>query len=141
MTTRSGPVPVSPKLELPRSRGALLLLTILLPQAQKFILGRRGSRWSGQYGAPRRVEMRSGAGGAGVLSGGAAQSVFLVFRAVERRVLAERDDAGDASTLTLHNIVSCSPSFVDRLIRHGDSRTATRPSALFLRWSSLCHTD
>src|SRR2546423_6104883 len=37
----------------------LLLLTILLLQAQKFILGRRGySVVGGKYGSPRRVEMK-----------------------------------------------------------------------------------
>jgi len=49
-----------PKLELAAAAAVpLLLLTILLLQAQKFILGRRGfSVVGGKYGAPRRVEMR-----------------------------------------------------------------------------------
>ncbi len=59
-----------PKLELAAAAAVpLLLLTILLLQAQKFILGRRGySVVGGKYGAPRRVEMKQMAlGGAGVL--------------------------------------------------------------------------
>src|SRR4030081_1112054 len=49
-----------PKLELAAAAAVpLLLLTILLLQAQKFILGRRGySVVGGKYGAPRRVEMK-----------------------------------------------------------------------------------
>src|SRR6202048_1494589 len=48
-----------PKLELAAAAAVpLLILTILLLQAQKFILGRRGySVVGGKYGAPRRVEM------------------------------------------------------------------------------------
>jgi iron(III) transport system permease protein len=50
-----------PKLELAAAAAVpLLLLTILLLQAQKFILGRRGySVVGGKYGAPRRVEMKA----------------------------------------------------------------------------------
>jgi len=50
-----------PKLELAAAAAVpLLLLTILLLQAQKFILGRRGySVLGGKYGAPRRVEMKA----------------------------------------------------------------------------------
>src|SRR5467141_5119962 len=50
-----------PKLELPAAAAVpLQLLTILLLQAQKFILGRRGySVVGGKYGAPRRVEMKA----------------------------------------------------------------------------------
>src|SRR3954466_1694350 len=49
-----------PKLELAAAAAVpLLLLTIVLLQAQKFILGRRGySVVGGKYGAPRRVELR-----------------------------------------------------------------------------------
>src|ERR1700739_5020675 len=49
-----------PKLELAAAAAVpLLILTILLLQAQKFILGRRGySVVGGKYGAPRRVEMK-----------------------------------------------------------------------------------
>src|SRR3984893_12004159 len=49
-----------PTLELAAAAAVpLLLLTILLLQAQKFILGRRGySVVGGKYGAPRRVEMK-----------------------------------------------------------------------------------
>src|ERR1700709_185331 len=49
-----------PKLELAAAAAVpLLLLTIVLLQAQKFILGRRGySVVGGKYGAPRRVEMK-----------------------------------------------------------------------------------
>jgi iron(III) transport system permease protein len=48
-----------PKLELAAAAAIpLLLLTILLLQGQKFLLGRRGfSVVGGKYGAPRRVEM------------------------------------------------------------------------------------
>src|SRR5256885_8298871 len=50
-----------PKLELAAAAAVpLLLLTILLLQAQKFILGRRGfSVVGGKYGAPRRVELKN----------------------------------------------------------------------------------
>lgn len=49
-----------PKPELAAAAAVpLLLLTILLLQAQKFILGRRGySVLGGKYGPPRRVEMK-----------------------------------------------------------------------------------
>src|SRR5215468_5532983 len=49
-----------PKLELAAAAAVpLLLLTIVLLQAQKFILGRRGySVLGGKYGPPRRVEMK-----------------------------------------------------------------------------------
>ena len=49
-----------PKLELAAAAAVpLLLLTILLLRAQKFILGRRGySVVGGKYGAPRRVELK-----------------------------------------------------------------------------------
>src|SRR6202046_2289160 len=49
-----------PKLELAAAAAVpLLLLTILLLQGQKFLLGRRGfSVLGGKYGAPRRVEMK-----------------------------------------------------------------------------------
>src|ERR1700724_3834465 len=51
-----------PKLELAAAAAVpLLILTILLLQAQKFILGRRGySVVGGKYGAPRRGEMGGG---------------------------------------------------------------------------------
>ena len=54
-----------PKLELAAAAAVpLLLLTILLLQAQKFILGRRGySVVGGKYGAPRRVEMKADGAG------------------------------------------------------------------------------
>jgi iron(III) transport system permease protein len=49
-----------PKLELAAAAAVpLLLLTILLLQGQKFLLGRRGfSVVGGKYGAPRQVEMK-----------------------------------------------------------------------------------
>src|SRR6185437_6003141 len=49
-----------PKLELDAAAAVpLLLLTILLLQGQKFLLGRRGfSVVGGKYGAPRQVEMK-----------------------------------------------------------------------------------
>jgi len=48
-----------PKLELAAAAAVpLLLLTILLLQGQKFLLGRRGfSMVGGKYGAPRRIEL------------------------------------------------------------------------------------
>src|SRR5579871_2760941 len=50
-----------PKLELAAAAAVpLLVLTILLLQGQKFLLGRRGfSVLGGKYGAPRRVEMKT----------------------------------------------------------------------------------
>src|ERR1700712_2662320 len=50
-----------PKLERAAAAAVpLLLLTIVLLQAQKFILGRRGySVVGGKYGAPRRVELKA----------------------------------------------------------------------------------
>src|ERR1700751_3513790 len=50
-----------PKLELAAAAAVpLLLLTIVLLQAQKFILGRRGySVLGGKYGPPRRIEMKA----------------------------------------------------------------------------------
>src|SRR5882757_2485276 len=49
-----------PKLELAAAAAVpLLLLTIVLLQLQKFILGRRGySVLGGKYGAPRRIELK-----------------------------------------------------------------------------------
>src|SRR6476661_11129958 len=49
-----------PKLELAAAAAVpLLLLTIVLLQLQKFILGRRGySVLAGKYGAPRRIELK-----------------------------------------------------------------------------------
>jgi iron(III) transport system permease protein len=50
-----------PKLELAAAAAVpLLLLTILLLQGQKFLLGRRGfSVVGGKYGAPRRIELKA----------------------------------------------------------------------------------
>ena len=105
-----------PKLELAAAAAVpLLILTILLLQAQKFILGRRGySVVGGKYGAPRRVEMkRLALGGVRLLHAGADEpGVPALFRAAQRGVLAERDDAGDAvdadaaqHRLRLHRVV------------------------------------
>ncbi len=77
----------------------LLLLTILLLQAQKFILGRRGySVVGGKYGAPRRVEMKKWRWAAlAFCLVMLLNPVFLPYLALaERRILIERDDAGDA---------------------------------------------
>src|SRR5258707_210134 len=58
--------------------------------------GLLGGRRQIRRAAPRRDE-EVALGRAGVLPGGAAQSCFpAVFRAVQRGILAERDDAGDA---------------------------------------------
>ena len=105
-----------PKLELAAASAVpLLIVTILLLQAQKFILGRRGySVVGGKYGAPRRVEMKSMAlGRVRLLHAGADEpGVPAVFRAAQCRVLAERHDARDAvdadaaqHRLRLHRIV------------------------------------
>src|ERR1700716_860395 len=74
-----------PKLELAAAAAVpLLLLTILLLQAQKFILGRRGySVVGGKYGAPRRVGMKKwGWGGLWFFLLGRVHSWFLPYFAL-----------------------------------------------------------
>ena len=98
-----------PKLELAAAAAVpLLLLTILLLQAQKFILGRRGySVVGGKYGAPRRVEMKKWRWAAlafclVVL----LNPVFLPYFALLNAAFSPNATTlVTPSTLTLHNIV------------------------------------
>src|SRR3979411_2158422 len=98
-----------PKLELAAAAAVpLLLLTILLLQAQKFILGRRGfSVVGGKYGAPRRVEMKKWRWAAlafclVVL----LNPVFLPYLALLNGALSPNATTlVTPSTLTMHNIV------------------------------------
>src|SRR3954468_2664760 len=98
-----------PKLELAAAAAVpLLLLTIVLLQAQKFILGRRGySVVGGKYGAPRRGEMKEGRW--------AAVAFFLLvllnpvflpyFGLLNAAFSPNATTLVTPSTLTLHNIV------------------------------------
>ena len=98
-----------PKLELAAAAAVpLLLLTILLLQAQKFILGRRGySVVGGKYGAPRRVEMKKWRWAAlafclVVL----LNPVFLPYLALLNAAFSPNATTlVTPSTFTLHNIV------------------------------------
>src|SRR4030081_2899722 len=98
-----------PKLELAAAAAVPLpLLTILLLQAQKFILGRRGySVVGGKYGAPRRVEMKKWRWAAlafclVVL----LNPVFLPYLALLNGALSPNATTlVTPATLTLHNIV------------------------------------
>jgi iron(III) transport system permease protein len=98
-----------PKYELAAAAAVpLLLLTIVLLQAQKFILGRRGySVIGGKYGAPRRVEMKKWRWAALafcllVL----LNPVFLPYFALLNAALSPNATTlVTPSTLTLHNIV------------------------------------
>src|SRR3954467_3583580 len=98
-----------PKLELAAAAAVpLLLLTIVLLQAQKFILGRRGySVVGGKYGAPRQVEMKKWRWAAlafclVVL----LNPVFLpYFGLLNAALSANATTLVTPSTLTLHNIV------------------------------------
>src|SRR6266481_2536406 len=98
-----------PKLQLAAAAAVpLLLLTILLLQAQKFILGRRGySVVGGKYGAPRRVEMKKWRWAAlafclVVL----LNPVFLPYFALLNAAFSPNATTlVTPSTLTLHNIV------------------------------------
>src|ERR1700704_2360376 len=98
-----------PKLELAAAAAVpLLLLTILLLQAQKFILGRRGySIVGGKYGAPRRVEMKKWRWAAlafclVVL----LNPVFLPYFALLNAAFSPNATTlATPSTFTLHNIV------------------------------------
>src|SRR6516162_2343103 len=115
MTTKSWSLfQYPPKLELAAAAAVpLLVLTILLLQAQKFILGRRGySVVGGKYAAPRRAE-RLALGRARLLPDRATEpGVPALSRAAQCRLLAERDDARDAfdidpaqHRLRIHRIV------------------------------------
>ncbi|WGS21039.1 MULTISPECIES: iron ABC transporter permease [unclassified Bradyrhizobium] len=98
-----------PKLELAAAAAVpLLLLTILLLQGQKFLLGRRSySVIGGKYGAPRRVELRGWRYVAlsfclVVL----LNPVFLPYLALLNAALSPNATTlVTPSTLTLHNIV------------------------------------
>src|SRR5258706_577492 len=98
-----------PKLELAAAAAVpLLLLTIVLLQAQKFILGRRGySVVGGKYGAPRRVEMKKWRWAAlafclVVL----LNPVFLPYFALFNAAFSPNATTlVTPATLTLHNIV------------------------------------
>jgi len=98
-----------PKLELAAAAAVpLLILTILLLQAQKFILGRRGySVVGGKYGAPRRVEMGGWRWAAFAFCMLALLSpVFLPYFALLNAAFSPNATTlATPSTLTLHNIV------------------------------------
>ena len=98
-----------PKLELAAAAAVpLLLLTILLLQAQKFILGRRGySVVGGKYGAPRRVEMKKWRWAALAFCLVVLLSpVFLPYFALLNAALSPNATTlVTPSTLTLKNIV------------------------------------
>src|SRR3982075_2326381 len=102
-----------PKLELAAAAAIpLLLLTILLLQAQKFILGRRGySVVGGKYGAPRRVEMGGWRWGALVFCLVVLLNpVFLPYLALLNGALSPNATTlVTPSTLTLHNVVLVFP--------------------------------
>jgi len=98
-----------PKLELAAAAAVpLLLLTILLLQGQKFLLGRRGfSVVGGKYGAPRRIELNKWRWAAlafclVVL----LNPVFLPYFALLNAAFSPNATTlVTPSTMTLHNIV------------------------------------
>jgi iron(III) transport system permease protein len=98
-----------PKLELAAAAAVpLLLLTIVLLQLQKFILGRRGySVLGGKYGAPRRIELKRWRWAALafcliVL----LNPVFLPYFALLNAAFSPNATTlVTPSTLTLHNVV------------------------------------
>jgi iron(III) transport system permease protein len=98
-----------PKLELAAAAAVpLLLLTILLLQAQKFILGRRSySVVGGKYGAPRQVELKGWRWAAlafclVVL----LNPVFLPYFALLNAAFSPNATTlATPSTMTLHNII------------------------------------
>jgi iron(III) transport system permease protein len=98
-----------PKLELAAAAAVpLLILTILLLQGQKFLLGRRGySVVGGKYGAPRRVEMgkwRWAALGFCLLM--LLNPVFLPYFALLNAAFSPNATTlVTPATFTLHNIV------------------------------------
>ena len=98
-----------PKLELAAAAAMpLLVLTILLLQAQKFILGRRGySVLGGKYGAPRRIEMKAWRWAALAFCLVVLLSpVFLPYFALLNAAFSPNATTlVTPSTLTLHNIV------------------------------------
>src|SRR5579864_6627414 len=98
-----------PKLELAAAAAVpLLLLTILLLQAQKFILGRRGySVVGGKYGAPRKVELKGWRWAALALCLVVLLNpVFLPYLALLNAAFSPNATTlVTPSTMTLHNIV------------------------------------
>jgi iron(III) transport system permease protein len=98
-----------PKLELAAAAAVpLLLVTILLLQAQKFILGRRGySVVGGKYGAPRLVEMKRWRWAALVFCLVVLLNpVFLPYLALLNAAFSPNATTlVTASTVTLRNIV------------------------------------
>src|SRR5215471_21628250 len=98
-----------PKLELAAAAAVpLLLLTILLLQAQKFILGRRGySVVGGKYGSPRRVELKGWRWAALAFCLLVLMSpVFLPYFALLNAAFSQNATTlATPSTLTMRNIV------------------------------------
>ena len=98
-----------PKLELAAAAAVpLLLLTILLLQGQKFLLGRRGySVIGGKYGAPRRVALKAWRWIAlGFCLIVLLNPVFLPYLALLNATLSPNATTlVSPSTMTLHNIV------------------------------------
>jgi iron(III) transport system permease protein len=98
-----------PKLELAAAAAVpLLLLTILLLQGQKFLLGRRGySVLGGKYGAPRRVELKRWRWAALALCLIVLLNpVFLPYLALLNAAFSPNATTlVTPATMTLHNIV------------------------------------
>ncbi|VIO67317.1 ABC transporter permease [Bradyrhizobium ivorense] len=98
-----------PKLELAAAAAVpLLLLTILLLQGQKALLGRRGySVIGGKYGAPRRVELKGWRWAAlGFCLVVLLNPVFLPYLALLNAAFSPNATTlVTPSTATLHNIV------------------------------------
>ncbi|WP_407167972.1 ABC transporter permease [Bradyrhizobium sp. ORS 111] len=98
-----------PKLELAAAAAVpLLLLTILLLQGQKTLLGRRSySVVGGKYGAPRRVELRGWRYAAlGFCLVVLLNPVFLPYLALLNAAFSPNATTlVTPSTLTLHNII------------------------------------
>src|SRR5215468_400793 len=98
-----------PKLEQAAAAAVpLLLLTILLLQGQKFLLGRRGySVIGGKYGAPRRVELKGWRWAAlGFCLLVLLNPVFLPYSALLNAAFSPNATTlVTPSTATLHNIV------------------------------------
>ena len=98
-----------PKLELAAAAAVpLLLLTILLLQGQKFLLGRRGySVVGGKYGAPRKVELKAWRWAALALCLLVLLNpVFLPYLALLNAAFSPNATTlVTPSTMTLHNIV------------------------------------
>src|SRR3982075_3483408 len=98
-----------PKLELAAAAAVpLLLLTILLLQGQKFLLGRRGySVVGGKYGAPRKVELKGWRWAALALCLVVLLNpVFLPYLALLNAAFSPNATTlGTPSTMTLHNVL------------------------------------